>query len=109
MNTSSKIILTAVVAIAAVAAVAWAVDVDVTGDVEVPEVVADVDMRGGEMPDVDVETVDVDYETKQGEVEVPSDVEVDVETTEKTVPYPSFEVDKPEEDTYAEEDDLSMN
>ncbi len=102
---NSKVILGAIVAVLIAAAAFWAIDVDVTGDVELPEIVADVDMRGGEMPNVDVNTVDVDVSTEPKTIEVP-DVDVDVDTTEMEIQVPEISIDKPEEDTYAEEDDL---
>ena len=106
MSTGSKIILTAVVVAAIVALATWLIDVDVSGDLEVPEVSADVDVSGGEMPAVDVNTADIEVQERQAEIEVPSDVNVDVETEEETVNYPTVDVTEPEENDVAEEDDL---
>lgn len=80
------------------------VDVDVTGDFEMPTINPDIDATGGKMPDVDVNTVDVEVGTEPMEVEVPTGVEVQTET--ETIEVPTINVDKPEENTVAEEDDL---
>lgn len=56
-------------------------DVDVKDEGKLP----DVDVKGGEMPDVDVETPDVDVHAEEKEVTVP-DVDVETEKTEVTVP-----------------------
>lgn len=103
MTSGSKLLLTGVCCAAVALAIAWAVDVDVTGDVELPEVTADI--RGGEMPRVDVNTVDIDVSEGTATVPYPSDIEV--ETSEAEVPFPKIEVTPPEEDTYAEENDLN--
>ena len=103
---SSKLLLTAAAAAAIVAFAAWAVDVDVSGDLEIPEVVADVDMRGGELPNVDVDTVDIDVQEKRASIPYP-DVDVDVQEKQASIPYPDFEVTSPEENKTAEQDDLN--
>lgn len=102
MTSGSKIILTALAVAIVVAIAMWAIDVDVTGDVELPRIEANVE--GGEMPDVDVDTADVDVGMEEGNVAVPSDIEV--ETTQTEIPYPTIDVEGPEEDTLDEQDDL---
>lgn len=128
---SSKILITAIVAVLLAALAFWAIDVDVDGGVELPEVVGGVDMvggempnveitgdlempevqnnmelRGGEMPRVDVDTVDVDLDMEQEVVEVPT---IDVNTEEKVIEYPTLSIDGPEEDTVAEDNDMEMD
>ncbi len=103
MNTGTKLLLTGVAVAAIVAVAMWAVDVDVTGDLELPQVVADVDVRGGEMPKVDVDTVDVNVSSEKVNVPYP---DVDVDGNEATFEVPTLDIDGPEEDTYAEEDNL---
>ncbi|MBI1404010.1 MAG: hypothetical protein GC147_12455 [Porphyrobacter sp.] len=56
-----------------------ACDVDQTEDGEMPE----VDVKGGNMPEYDVETADVDVGTKEKTVEVP-DVDVTMPDAEGT-------------------------
>lgn len=71
-----------VVAITSAIALA-ACDVDQTREAEAP----DVDVEGGQVPAYDVETADVDVETRTEEIEVP---EVDVQMP--------AEDDKPQQD-----------
>ncbi len=94
-----RIILGILAVIAIVLLAVWAIDVDVSGDVEMPN----VEVTGGELPDVDVETVDVDVSMEEKTVELP---DVDVEMEETTITLPDVDVTAPEEDTVAEEDDL---
>lgn len=100
MNSTSKILLSGAVAAVLVLAATWAIDVDVEGDVKLPEIEA----SGGEMPEVDVRTMDVDVQSREGSVDVPTGV--DVQTEEKTFEYPSVEVTPPEENTRVEDNDL---
>lgn len=58
-----------------------ACDVDQTKEAELPE----VDVKGGQMPEYDVETADVDVGTKKTEVEVP-DVDVTMPGDAKGTP-----------------------
>jgi len=64
-----RIILTSLIAPLAIGLAAC--DVDQTKEAELPE----VDVKGGQAPEFDVETADVDVGTKKTEVEVP-DVDV---------------------------------
>lgn len=63
-------------------------------DVNDPGKLPDVDVEGGEAPDVDVTPPDVDIGTEEKEITVP-DVDVDTEKTDVTVP--DVDVDIPEE------------
>ena len=88
---TSNAVLTGLAVAVIVAGLAWAIDVDVSGETVLPNV--DVEMTEGEMPEVDVETIDVDVE--RGEKEI-------------TVPYPDVNVEHEEgaQDGYANEHDL---
>lgn len=113
MTNTGKIITAGLLGAAAIFALVTLVDVDVTGDVEVPNVemvggnieLPEIETSGGDMPAVDVNTADIDYVERDATVEVPTDV--DVKTEEKSIPVPSFEITTPEEDTTAEENDLN--
>ena len=63
-----RIIIGILAVVAIVLLAVWAVDVDVTGDVELPEV--EVSAEGGEMPAVDVNTVDIDATMEEESVTV---------------------------------------
>lgn len=67
-------------------------DVDVEDEGSLPE----VNVEGGDMPDVDVTLPDVDVGTEETTVTVP-DVDVDVGTEESTVTVPDVDVDVPDE------------
>lgn len=76
------------------AAIAWAAglfNVDTSGSLKAPE----VSVKGGEVPDVQVETAKVSVGSKQEPITVP-DVHVDTKKTSVTVPTVS--VDKPGDD-----------
>lgn len=75
-----------------------ACNVEKTQEGELPDV--DVNAQGGELPAYDVETADVDVNTKQTEVTVP---DVDVNSETKTVPVPDVDVNMPQENDAAEE------
>lgn len=96
-----RIIIGILAVVAIVLLAVWAVDVDVTGDVELPEV--EVSAEGGEMPAVDVNTVEVDATMEEETMTVPT---IEVQEEEVEVPVPNIDVEAPEEDTIAEEDDL---
>ena len=79
------------VVLAVLAAIAYALglfNVDAEGDLKTPEV--DVAVEGGEVPDVQVETADVDVGTQTETVELP---EVDVKTTEEQVKLPDIDIE----------------
>ena len=90
----------AIIAAIIVALLAWYfVDVDVDGG-EMPE----VSVEGGEMPDADVNTGSVDVGTSEETVTTP-DVDVDVSTEETDVTVPSIDVEPAAE---ADEDDTAQ-
>lgn len=64
--------------------------VEKTDDGELPK----VDVKGGDLPNYNVETADVDVNTREATVTVP---EVDVKKTETTVPVPNVDVTMPDE------------
>ena len=96
-----RIIIGILAVVAIVLLAVWAVDVDVSGDVELPEV--EVSAEGGEMPAVDVNTVDIDATMEEETMTVPT---IEVQEEEVEVPVPNIDVEAPEEDTTAEEDNL---
>jgi hypothetical protein len=113
MTNTGKIITAGVIGAAAIFALVTLVDVDVSGDLEVPAVemvggnieLPTIETSGGEMPAVDVNTADIDYVEREATVTVPTDV--DVKTEQKSIPVPSFEFTTPEENKVAEENDLN--
>ena len=98
MTNTGKIITGVVLGAAAIFVLVTMIDVDVSGDVEVPSVemvggnieLPEIETSGGELPRVDANVADVDVETEEKTITVPTGVSVD----------------SPEEDTYAEENDL---
>ncbi len=69
-------------------------DAEVEDPGELPS--ADVDVEPGRAPDVDVETPDVDVETREKTVDVP-DVDIDVDSEKKKVNVPDVDVDLPDD------------
>ena len=69
------------------------IDFDSEGEFEAPEV--DVEATGGELPDLDVDTADIDVGTEPATVEVP---DVDVDTEEVDVDLPTIDVDEADAD-----------
>lgn len=67
-------IVVAVIAVIAIAIGFYMVDVDVSGETELPDV--DVTVEGGELPEAEVNVGDVDVGTEEVTVEVPT---IDVE------------------------------
>lgn len=72
------IIIAALVAAAAIAIGVYMVDVDMTEDAALPDV--DVSVEGGNLPEFDVQTGDVEVGTETREVTVPT---VEVQTPEE--------------------------
>ncbi len=70
-----------------------ACDVDQTQEGEAP----DVDVKGGQLPEYDVQGPDVDVKKEERQVTVP-DVDVDVNKEKKTVTVPDVDVDAPPAD-----------
>lgn len=83
-----------------------ACNVEKTEEGKMPDV--DVDASTGQLPAYDVETADVDVNTKQAEVAVP-DVDVDVGSQPATVPVPDVDVNMPNENDAAEEAPAANN
>lgn len=88
------VIILVVVAVLAVLAYALGLfNVDASGELEAPNV--DVAVEGGEMPDVQVETADIDVGTKTESVELP---DVDVSTTTEEIKLPTVDIDPANDD-----------
>jgi hypothetical protein len=112
MTNTGKIVTAGLLGAAAIFALVTLVDVDVSGDLEMPNIemsagdieLPSVETSGGEMPAVDVNTAEINYVDREATVSVPTDV--NVQTEEKTISVPSFEYTSPEENTIAEENDL---
>lgn len=84
----SIILILVVVAVLAVIAYAMGLfNVDTSGELEAPDV--DVTASGGEVPDVQVETADVDVGTQTETVKLP---DVDVKTTEEKIKIPDVDI-----------------
>lgn len=69
-------------------------EVDQTREGRLPDV--DVDVEGGQMPEFDVETADVEVERKKVDLTVP-DVDVDVGTKEAEITVPDVDIIMPDE------------
>lgn len=113
MTQSGKIITAAAfVALVVVIGVSL-IDVDVDGEFEVPTAeltggnieLPTIETSGGNVPAVDVNTADVTIGESTRNVDVPTDI--DVKTEERSITYPTIDVDLPEENTTAEENDLN--
>lgn len=63
-----------------------------TKEAEAPE----VEVKGGQLPEYDVDTADVEVGTTPKDVTIP-DVDVDVKTRETTVQMPDVDVNPPEQ------------
>lgn len=90
-----RTVLILVVVIALLAVVAYALglfNIDTSGRLKAPNVA--VDVKGGEVPKVQVETADVDVGTKDTTIKVP---EVDVKTGEAKLTVPDVNI-KPAKD-----------
>lgn len=70
-----------------------ACDVSQTKEAELP----DVDVKGGQMPEFEVETADVEVEQKTAKIPYP-DVDVDVKKKEAEVTYPDIDLEMPGEE-----------
>ena len=124
MTDTNKLLAGVAIGAIAIFALVTLIDVDVSGDLEVPSIemtdngditlptvdvsggnvdLPNIETSGGEMPDVDVRTLDVDVVERDAEIEVPTGIE----TETKSLSIPTLEIeDTAEENTYAEEDDL---
>ncbi|MBV7255657.1 hypothetical protein KCG44_02525 [Pacificimonas sp. WHA3] len=82
----SRNIIIIIVVLIALAAIAYAMglfNVDASGEVEMPDVEVEASMEGGELPDVQVETADIDVDG--------GDVDLDVD-------LPSVDIDPADDD-----------
>ena len=75
----------------------WGCDVEKEQEGEMPDV--DVETEGGQLPEYDVKTPDVDVGTETKEVPVP---DVDVTTEEEEITVPTVDVEMPDEEQDAE-------
>lgn len=75
--------------------------VEKTDSGSLPDV--DVQAKGGDLPNYDVQTADVDVGTQPATVPVP-DVDVDVNTKQATVPVPDVDITMPSEQEKANTD-----
>ncbi len=113
MTNTGKLLTGVAIGAVAIFALVTLIDVDVTGDVEVPSIemsggdieLPEIETSAGNMPAVDVNTADVDFGTTQKQIEVPTDI--DVQTESRSVTVPTMEFTAPEENKYAEENDLN--
>ncbi len=86
----SRTIVIILVVVAVLAVLAYALglfNVDASGDLKAPDV--DVAVEGGEMPNLQVETADIDVGTRTETVELP---EVNVTTSEEQIKLPTVDV-----------------
>lgn len=69
-------------------------EVEQTEEGELPDV--DVDVSEGNLPEFDVDAPDVDIESREEQVEVPTGV--DIETEERTITVPDVDIEPADED-----------
>jgi hypothetical protein len=80
-------------AVAILVALACGCEVEQTKEAEMPE----VEVKGGQMPQYEVKTPDVDVKMEKKEIEVP-DVDVAVETEKKEIEVPDVDIAMPDEE-----------
>jgi hypothetical protein len=80
-----------------IAVAAIGCDIDQTREAELPE----VEVRGGQMPQYDVDTADIDVNERPAEVNVP-DIDVDVDTERRRVTVPDVDVTMPDDEPETE-------
>ncbi|NCC21605.1 MAG: hypothetical protein EOM26_03985 [Alphaproteobacteria bacterium] len=91
-----RTILVIIVIVLIAWAAMWALDIDVSGDAEMPR----VDVEGGELPETEVDAADIDIEEERGTMTVP---DVDVELQEEEFTYPEVDIEPPADDTATED------
>lgn len=101
MSTTGKMIAGLVLATLVVIGIFWAIDVTVTDEGALPSAEVDVDIDPGRLPEVDVDTVDVEVGTRQERVTVP-DVRITLE--EETITVPTIDIDPPDAEDGAASD-----
>ena len=79
-----------------------ACDVDKTEEGELPDV--DVSVDGGELPNYEVETADVELKQKKSTVTVP---DVDVDTEEREITVPDIDIEMPGESEQSKQADVA--
>lgn len=92
---TSNAVLTGLAVAVVVAGLAWAIDVDVSGETKLPTVEV---TEEGQMPDVAVDTVDIDVTRGERTINVPT-VDMDertIEMQERTIPFPEVDVTHPD-------------
>lgn len=87
-------LIIALIGLAVLAQMTGLLDFDTSGTVRAPAI--DVKVRGGELPDVDVDTAKVKVGVTEKTVELPSGVDVD--TRNERVALPEVEVDETGDD-----------
>lgn len=87
------IVIVVVVLLGVIAYALGLFNVDASGDLKAPDVA--VDVKGGEMPDVQVETGSIDVGTKTETVKVP---DVEVTTDEVGIKVPDVDIQKAGDD-----------
>ena len=87
-------LIIALVGLAVLAQMTGLLDFDTTGTVRAPAI--DVKVRGGELPEVDVETAKVKVGVTEKTVKLPSGVDVD--SRREQVELPEVDVDQPGDD-----------
>ena len=87
-------LLIALIGLAVLAQMTGLVDFDTSGTLRAPAI--DVKVRGGEVPDVDVETAKVKVGVTEKTVKLPSRVDVDMQREQ--VKLPEVDVDEPTDD-----------
>jgi hypothetical protein len=101
MTNTGKLITGVAIGAIAVFALVTLLDVDISGETELPSVameggnieLPEIETSGGEMPNVDVNTADIEVREREATVTVPTDVE----TEERDISYPSVDVTLPED------------
>lgn len=83
------LLLLVIAGLALLAQLTGLIDIDTTGRLQAPAV--NVSVRGGELPNVQVETAKVKVGTTEKTVKLP---EVDIDTQERNVELPKVNVDK---------------
>lgn len=87
-------LIIALIGLAVLAQMTGLVDFDTSGTVRAPAI--DVKIRGGEVPDVDVETAKVKVGVTEKTVKLPSGVDVDMQ--DEPVKLPDVDVAEPGDD-----------
>jgi len=90
MKNRMGIIVAAIIALVIALFAVYMIDIDQTREAKLPDV--DVNVKGGQTPEFDAKTGDVDVTEKKAKVAVPK-----VEIEEEEITVPSVEITPPEE------------